>query len=45
MYAPVGIQKQDIEKIVQNAYRPDRMNNNPRAITPETLHILLEKLL
>jgi alcohol dehydrogenase class IV len=41
----LGITGKDIETIVGSGFRPDRMSNNPRNVTPEVLHRLLEEIL
>jgi alcohol dehydrogenase len=41
----LGLSITDIATIVDNGFRPDRMNNNPREVTPEVLHCLLEEIL
>lgn len=41
----VGISQKDIETIVGSGFRPDRMSNNPREVTPDVLHQMLEKIL
>ena len=41
----VGIQKKDIETIVEKGFRPDRAINNPRKVTKKDLKIILEELL
>jgi hypothetical protein len=35
----------DITTIVDNGFRPDRMSNNPREVTPAVLYRLLEEIL
>jgi len=41
----LGITQKDIETIVTNGYRPDRMANNPRKISATELTTLLESIL
>jgi len=41
----LGIQKKDIEIIVQKGFRPDRAINNPRKVTKKDLRVLLKRLL
>ncbi len=39
----IGIQKKDLELIVENSFTPSRMQNNPRVVTSEdVMHILTE---
>jgi phosphonate metabolism-associated iron-containing alcohol dehydrogenase len=40
-----GVAEQDIETIVAHAYTKGRMDNNPAAITPEELNLMLVSLL
>lgn len=40
-----GVAEQDIETIVAHAYTKGRMDNNPAAITPEELNLMLASLL
>ena len=41
----LGLRISDITTIVDNGFRPDRMSNNPREVTPAVLHRLLEEIL
>jgi len=41
----LGLGITDIATIVDNGFRPDRMNNNPRGVTPAVLRRLLEEIL
>jgi alcohol dehydrogenase class IV len=41
----LGLRKAHIATIVDNGFRPDRMNNNPRQISAEQLSSLLETIL
>lgn len=41
----LGLGKADIPTIVENGFRPDRMNNNPRNVTAATLTHMLEGIL
>ena len=41
----LGLGITDIATIVDNGFRPDRMNNNPRDVTPAVLRRLLEEIL
>lgn len=40
----LGIQKEGIDLIVRDGFRPDRIKNNPREVTPEALRTMLIKL-
>jgi alcohol dehydrogenase class IV len=40
-----GVAERDIETIVAHAYTKGRMDNNPAAITPEELNLMLVSLL
>lgn len=41
----VGVEKEDIELIVKEGFRPDRANNNPRKVTEEELRQILLDIL
>ena len=41
----LGLRQGHITTIVENGFRPDRMNNNPRRMTVEELTALLETVL
>ena len=38
----VGLKETDIETVVKNGFRPDRVGNNPRELDAENLTKLLE---
>jgi alcohol dehydrogenase class IV len=40
-----GIKKRDIKLIVENGFRSDRANNNPRSVTKNDLRKILMKIL
>ena len=40
----LGIDARGIECIVANGFRPDRVKNNPRLLTPEVLREILQKI-
>lgn len=41
----LGIDRQGIESIVENGFRPDRVKNNPRPLNPAELRCMLSTLL
>ena len=41
----LGLRRADITTIVENGFRPDRMNNNPRRVSAAELTALLETIL
>ena len=41
----VGIRRRDIELIIREGFRPDRVENNPKKVTKEDLRAILEDLL
>jgi alcohol dehydrogenase class IV len=40
----LGIDTSGIQTIIQNGFRPDRVKNNPRHLTPEDLKTILESI-
>jgi alcohol dehydrogenase class IV len=42
---PLGVRSEnDIERIVENGFNPERVKNNPRKVTPEALHTILHQI-
>lgn len=41
----VGVQKRDLDLLVEGSFRPDRVHNNPKPLTTEDLRRLLESIL
>lgn len=42
--ASLGVPGDGIETIVQNGFRPDRVKNNPKPLTPEALRAMLHEI-
>lgn len=42
--AELGISEEGLEMIVQNGFRPDRVKNNPKVLTPEALRAMLHEI-
>ena len=42
--AVLGVLGEDIETIIQNGFRPDRVKNNPKPLTPEALRAILHRI-
>lgn len=41
----LGIDREGMKVVLQNGFRPDRVKNNPRELTPEALNTMLTRIL
>jgi alcohol dehydrogenase len=41
----LGIDREGVRVVLQNGFRPDRVKNNPRELTPEALNTMLMRIL
>jgi alcohol dehydrogenase class IV len=41
----LGINKNDIDIIIQDGFRPEKMNTNPRTVTEDALRKILTNIL
>ncbi len=41
----LGIDREGVQVVLQNGFRPDRVKNNPRELTPEALNTMLMRIL